>query len=118
LKTTHTPIVGAIWLYEKLQDHISGANHSFGIVGPGEANTPKVQRPVHFDRNSRQPASQRYSKTPRPDSSSETGFLKAFRATTGKSGQEDLERKVEDLASKIEELTALILAQTRRDNDE
>jgi hypothetical protein len=114
LKTTHTPIVGAIWLYEKLQDHINGENHMFGVIGPGTTNTRKVQRPFLADRNSAQSASQRYSKTPRPDSGSEAGFFKAFKAAAGKSGQEDLERKVEDLSSKIEELTALIMAQTQK----
>jgi hypothetical protein len=114
LKTTHTPIVGAIWLYEKLQDHINGENHIFGAIGPGTTNTRKVQRPFLANRNSAQSASQRYSKTPRPDSGSEAGFLKAFKAAAGKSGQEDLERKVEDLSSKIEELTALIMAQMQK----
>jgi hypothetical protein len=118
LKTTHTPIVGAIWLYEKLQDHINGVNHTFGGIGIGTTNTKKVQRPFLVDRNSVQSASQRYSKTPRPDSVSEAGFLKAFRAAAGKSSQEDLERKVEDLSSKIEELTALIMAQTARNSAE
>ena len=114
LKTTHAPIVGAIWLYEKLQDHINGANHTFGGIGLGTKNTRKVQRPFLVKRNSVQTASQRYSKTPRRDSGSEAGFLKAIKAATGKGGQENLERKVEDLSSKIEELTALIMAQTQK----
>jgi hypothetical protein len=118
LKATHTPIVGAIWLYEKIQDHLSGANHAFGVVRPGTTNTRKVQRPFLVDRNSVQSASQRYSKAPRPESGSEAGFLKAFKAATGKSGQEDLERKVEDLSSKIEELTALIMAQMQKTTGE
>jgi len=65
-----------------------------------------------------QSASQRYSKTPRPDSSSEAGLLKAFKAAAGKSGQEDLERKVEDLSSRIEELTALIMALAQKSTAE
>jgi hypothetical protein len=113
LKATHTPIVGAIWLYERLQDHIYGTNHTFGVIGPGTTNTKKVQRPFLVDRTSVQSASQHYTKIPRPESSSEAGFLKAFRAAASMSGQEDLERKVEDLSAKIEELTALIMAQTQ-----
>ena len=59
-------------------------------------------------------ASQRYSRTVRPDSGSEAGFLKAFKAAAGKIGQEDLERKIEDLSSKIEELAALLMAHTQK----
>lgn len=71
-----------------------------------------------MDRNSMRSASQRYSKTVRPDSGSEAGFLKTLKMAAGKSGQEDLERKVEDLSSKIEELTALIMSQTQKNTVE
>jgi hypothetical protein len=36
----------------------------------------------------------------------------------GKSSQGDLEKKVEELSSKIEELTALIMAQTQKSSPE
>ncbi len=84
------------------------------MIGPGTTNTKRAQRPFLVDRNSIQSASQRYSKTPRPDSGSEAGLLKAFKAMAGKSGQDELERKVDDLSSRIEELTALIMAQTQK----
>lgn len=114
LKATHTPIVGTIWLYEKFEDHIKGGSHTFGVIGPGTTNTKKVQRPFLVDRNSLQSTSQRYSKTPRPDSGTEAGLLQAFKISANKSGQEELERKVEDLSTRIEELTALIMAQTQK----
>jgi hypothetical protein len=118
LKVTHTPIVGAIWLYEKFEDHINGTNHTFGVIGPGNTNSKKVQRPFLVDRNSLRSLPQRYSKTPIPDSGGEAGFLKTFKAVDGKSDQEDLERKVQDLSAKIEELTALIMAQAQKPTPE
>ncbi len=35
LKATHLPIVGAIWVFERLHEEIRGGAHSFSSIGPG-----------------------------------------------------------------------------------
>jgi hypothetical protein len=40
--------------------------------------------------------------------------MKVWKAAVGTNGQEDLQRKVDDLSAKIEELTALLMAQAQK----
>jgi hypothetical protein len=39
LKVTHIPIVGAIWLFEKAQDKVSGNGNVFSSMGPASSDT-------------------------------------------------------------------------------
>jgi hypothetical protein len=116
LKTTHAPIVGAIMLYEKLHNRIYGTHHTFaGQIGPGAANTRRIPRPVLGNRDSMHGVPPPRTNTkPRPESASEPGLMKVWKAAVGTNGQEDLQRKVDDLSAKIEELTALLMAQAQK----
>jgi hypothetical protein len=120
LKATHAPMVGAILVYESIIHRLHGSksNSTFAAIGPEATNTQKAQRPLLNSWASVQSATKVVNRNHRPDSGvSEAGFIKNLRTAAGNSAfsaQTNLEMKVEDLSSKIEELTALIMAQAQK----
>jgi hypothetical protein len=124
LKATHTPIVGAIYIYERFHDRIYGTHHTFGVIGPATGNTRRVQRPFLSNRGSVQfttPQIQRRlrrdsTKDSGKDSGSEQGLTKVWKTTVGQSAseeREDIQKRVDGLSTKIDELMALLMAQTK-----
>ena len=126
LKATHSPMMAAIWVYEYLHDRIYGAHHMFMTVPPrGNTYSKKAQRPAIIGWTTAMSVSHDLPKTPRPDSSemrpepgkSGVNMVKGWMESAvkgGKQEQEELEKKVDDLSTKIEELTALIMASTQK----
>jgi hypothetical protein len=120
LKVTHAPIVGAIWVYEKIFDHFGTGASTFSSKGPGFAQITssdmspvKRQRPFLSNRTNSKVISGQFS-----GYDGEEGILTSTTRFQGKengalagSSNADLEAKVADLSNKIAELTALIMAQ-------
>lgn len=120
LKVTHAPIVGAIWVFEKVFDHIGTGAATFSSHGPGlaqltsdDVSPSKKQRPFLSNRTNSKISSGHF-----PAYLSEDGFGGPTTQHQGKENggpaggsNSDLEAKVTDLSNKIAELTALIMAQ-------
>lgn len=101
LKATHIPIVAVIWIYETIIGHFYGERRTFSSVGPS-TGTGRIERPPLANRNS---VHSQVPETPRRE------VARASSHWNKREGSKDLEAKVADLSSKIEELTALILSQ-------
>jgi hypothetical protein len=123
LKVTHSPIVGAIWLFEVANDYFQGTARPFLSMGPGTGKftgsinvSSRRQRPFLSDRANSKTHSGQFTVFDRPDSpgphthpvKSKKGNDKAEVVALDNT---DLEAKVADLSLKITELTALIMAQ-------
>jgi len=123
LKITHIPIVGAIWLFEKAQDRVTGSGNAFSSIGPSTSQTefstqtsagnPKKQIPFLSKSNTNRSSFHDGpvgdgSHTPSPQTPRASRQSKIDTVVVGSS---DLERKVDDLTAKIAELTALIMTQ-------
>lgn len=112
LKATHIPIVGTIWVYEMLHERFHGENVTFSTVGPSTTATDGLTRPYLASRPPMPSPSVRYS-TPN------TPLRHSWKPRKeGKDGKDiapadpkTLEAKVDDLTTKIAELTALFMAQ-------
>ena len=120
LKVTHAPIVGAIWVYEKVFDHFGTGASTFSSKGPGfaqltaaDSSSVKKQRPFLSNRTNSKVISGHF-----PAYASEDGLVTSIPKYHGKENggpagpsNSELEAKVADLSNKIAELTALIMAQ-------
>jgi hypothetical protein len=133
LKITHIPIVAIIWLFESLHHQVNGGPLAFSSFNPSATNLTlntsnaakkQKQRPflsksnhtktgsIHFpdilaDDGSHSPGPQDYIVTGRK----EVNTPQVVNNTL-------LEKKVDDLQAKIEELTALILSQQGNSPDD
>ncbi|XMA18137.1 hypothetical protein WAI453_010928 [Rhynchosporium graminicola] len=120
LKVTHSPIVGAIWLFEKTHEKVYGGASDFSSIGPGlarlttDSTSSKKHQPFLASR-SRKRNSEHFVNTPAED-----GSHSPTHETSPKGKKEEestlvvsnimLEEQVQDLSQKIAELTALIMA--------
>lgn len=120
LKVTHSPIVAAIWLFEKAHEKVNGGASGFSSIGPGlarltsESSSSKKQRPFLASRSGKTD-SQHFPETPAEDGTHSPPHESAPKGK--KEGQPAivvsntmLEEQVQDLSLKIAELTALIMA--------
>ncbi|KAK2627683.1 hypothetical protein QTJ16_002329 [Diplocarpon rosae] len=131
LKITHSPIVAAIWVFEKAHEKVKGGASAFSTIGPGlnrleslSGSSAKKQRPFLTKRKSGQRGSQHF---PTPDTPNTEDGARSPKeppkegnvsARGKKEGEQlvvvsnaQLENQVRDLSVKIAELTALIMAQ-------
>jgi hypothetical protein len=126
LKATHLPIVGAIWVFERVHDHVRGDPIAFSSMGPSAQldrdRTIKKQSPflTKSTRTNTKRLSQHFnapsedgSRTPAPQAP-----VRINTAGTLSSDNPNLEKMVEDLSTKIAELTALVMAQQGSAPDE
>jgi hypothetical protein len=124
LKITHSPIVGIIYLYERLHDRVYGTSHTFGSIGPSASNTRRVQKPTLQNRDSLVSISPRVTRTPsrsapakdseRDEGGDAPGLMKVFKTAVGQTGSEEresIQNQLNDLSAKIDELTALLMVQ-------
>jgi len=133
LKVTHLPIIGAIWLFEAAYESIKGHTPMFSTVGPSEQLTresttlSKKPRPFLSNRASANTASQHFPELRTddgpccPDSYDDPVKSKkeGERAVVLDNPElNGLKAQVDDLSSKIAELTALIMAQQGTDSQE
>lgn len=116
LKTTHAPIVGLIWLWESIHHQLRGHATTFTSVSPRSAEVVAragKSRPFLLDRSNTKTASRDFHETSESEriipKGKENGKVRTPIDDDG-DGQ-GLEAKVEELGRKIEELTALIMAQ-------
>jgi hypothetical protein len=138
LKATHSPIVAAIWLYEKLHFKIHGntatfstsgirsrdISESFSHISNGSERLGKErrQRPFLVERSHTKTSSQNYdlSKPSTADTDIHTPGGKNGKLRKGEGSaavgetvvvvDKALEAKIDELSKKIEELTAIIMA--------
>ncbi|PBP17410.1 receptor-activated Ca2+-permeable cation channel [Diplocarpon rosae] len=127
LKITHSPIVAAIWVFEKAHEKVKGGASAFSTIGPGlnrleslSGSSAKTQRPFLTNRKSGKRGSQHF---PIPDTPNTEDGARSPKEENGnargkKEGEQvvvvsnaQLENQVRDLSVKIAELTALIMAQ-------
>ncbi|KAE8443417.1 hypothetical protein EG329_001898 [Mollisiaceae sp. DMI_Dod_QoI] len=136
LKVTHLPIIGAIWLFETSYEKVKGNTPMFSSMGPSSEqptmeNTVRSRKPRPFlsNRASANTASQHFPALrnddgpvisyPDPFDDTVNGKQDGERAVVLKNPDLDgLKAQVEDLSSKIAELTALIMAQQTTDGQE
>jgi hypothetical protein len=128
LKITHTPIVAGILLYEGIQERFSSRSHTFATLGPADTSKSKAQRPFLVTRSEPIPSPGMYHgdairelggpgvRSPitgitKNEMHTKNGKLDTTNGAVVSEGQRALEKKVDDLSAKIEELTALILSQ-------
>jgi len=124
LKITHIPIVCAIWVFESAHDQVKGGAPTFSYINPStqlssDSSTPaKKQRPFLINRTHKKASSQHFEDNTSHDELVILGpqiyTIKGRKEDKGKHvvvDQSGLEEKVADLSSKVEELTALIMAQ-------
>ena len=123
LKITHIPIVGAIWLFESAQEQVGSGAKGFSSVGPSSEDTAqyvptKKQRPFLSNRTATKTSSQHFTddSLQSPGSYNITGKNEIKEATVV--ADNVLEMKIEDLTTKVAELTALIMAQQRTSAEE
>ncbi|KAI9741505.1 MAG: hypothetical protein M1818_004311 [Claussenomyces sp. TS43310] len=109
LKITHAPIVAAIMLYESLSQRFHGGLQTFSSLGPSENTLPKTQPPFLINR----PTVPQSPQIDIPSPSRTVCAVTNHKQTDRFQDHSAIEKKVEDLTAKIEELTALILAQQR-----
>ncbi|CAL3962941.1 unnamed protein product [Diplocarpon coronariae] len=126
LKVTHSPIVAAIWVFEKAHEKANGGAWAFQSIGPGfnrleslSSSSAKKQRPFLTNRMSGKRESPHFASpdTPTEDGASspkeEDGTVRGKKEREGAFvvSNAQLENQVRDLSIKIAELTALIMAQ-------
>lgn len=133
LKITHLPIVGAIWVFESVNDQVNGGAKAFSSIGPGSSQITgdsgialKRQRPFLTNRSSAKTSSQHYTDAPPQEYGSNSPSPQAQWSSSVNGKKEgmvgmqntDLENQVKELSVKIAELTALIMAQQGTNNME
>jgi hypothetical protein len=123
LKVTHSPIVGAIWLFEAASDNFQGTARLFPSMGPGAGKftgsilpSAKRQRPFLSDRANSKTHSGHFTELYTPDSPGPQSQAIRSKKDNGKAemvvvDNTSLEAKVAELSLKITELTSLIIAQ-------
>jgi hypothetical protein len=123
LKITHLPIVGAICLFERINDRVGGGAIAFSSMGPTTqtdlGRSSKKQIPFLSKSNgiSSKHTSQHYVDIPNVEGSLVTDPQTPIANEAGNGTQTvivsnvNLEKLVEDLSTKIAELTALVMAQ-------
>jgi len=119
LKATHLPIVGAIWVFERVHDHVRGNPIAFSSMGPSTQldrdRTIKKQSPflTKSTRTNTKRLSQQFNAPSEDGSRTPIPQAPVRINTTGTPGSDNpnLEKMVEDLSTKIAELTALVMAQ-------
>ena len=124
------PIVALIWLFEFVNNKIKGDAPFFSTLGPSGALTlpvdndtsPRRQKPFLSNRANTKALSQHFPDIPNEDGTHSPGSQN-FVVKGKRDGKVDgkvevvmvdnpaLEQKVEELSSRIAELTALIMAQ-------
>lgn len=116
LKATHAPIVGAIHAYEWIVSRIKGSNGYSNLRGPRQNSMKRPSAPPPNKPDSRPQSSYR----PRVPSSQRTGagVIEPRPRSQDRRGPEDdyadaptsAEVQIAELASKIDRLTALVVA--------
>lgn len=123
LKATHLPIVGAIWLFERVHDRVRGGAVSFSSLGPISSTDldQRAKKQIPFLSKSYRSSSAKHDSQhfvdlphgngngsdPHTPIETEPGTS----VQTVVTNNPNLERMVEDLTTKIAELTALVMAQ-------
>jgi len=124
LKITHMPIVAIIYVFEAIHSKIKGDTPLFSTIGPVTANTLPIdgasssRRQKPFLSNRAKTYSQHFPELPNQDEAHSSG-PQDFVVKSKKEGSVEtvvvnnlaLEQRVEELSTKIAELTALIMAQ-------
>jgi len=118
LKATHLPIVGAIWVFERLHDHFRGGAMVFSTMGPQSKHdeNQRVKKQLPFLSKSHRSFSNKHLSQNFIDTPIEApDHHVLLQVDTGERVQQaqnkNLEKMVEDLSAKIAELTTLVLAQ-------
>ncbi len=122
LKVTHSPIVGAIWVFEKVHEKVNGGASAFSSIGPGlsrleSTSSAKKQRPFLTNRSGGRIVSQNFPDTPTTGDGTGSPPQEIDVVKGKKEGDiivvsnTVLEEQVKDLSLKIAELTALIMAE-------
>ncbi|RYP13146.1 hypothetical protein DL767_010905 [Monosporascus sp. MG133] len=115
LKATHAPIVGVIKLYEWISSKFKGSDGFQSCRDPRRDPTKRLSVPPAHRRDSRPPSSYRYSMPQPPQQSGANGAPKARPRDTESDdfvtdAPTDVEVRIAELASKIDRLTALVVA--------
>lgn len=125
LKVTHLPIVGAIWVFERVNDQVRGGAMTFSSMGPGSQFDleNRARKSIPFlAKSNRAPSkhnSHYFGHAPNGDHDPHTPKTERVeRAEMEVVNDANLEKMVEDLGAKIAELTAIVMAQQGTAPDE